>query len=410
MSENVQVRFNECFKSANECKKRYRILMGGAGSGKSVNVAQDFIVKLMDLRYIGANLLVVRKVEQSNRFSTFAELSSAVFRVCGDRSRELWEIKESSMQMRCLVTGCRIIFCGFNDVRQREKIKSLNFSNGKLTWIWIEEATEISENDLDILDDRLRGGLDNPDLFYQITLTFNPVSGRHWIKKRYFDSVCNDVYTHHSTYLDNAFIDEGYHKRMLMRKEFDPDGYRVYALGEWGQHEGLILTNFVVGDFLCDFDSVVMGQDFGFNHANALISVGFRDDNIYVFDELYEYGKDTSEIISLAQGRFDKKVIMYCDSAEPDRIKMWRRAGFNAVPAKKGAGSVAAQIDYLKQRKIFISSKCENIISELQAWRWLADSNGELTDTPVNVYDDAVAALRYAVSGRISEGGISFLK
>lgn len=35
------VRFNPVFKEVNECRKRYRVLKGSAGSGKSVNVAQD---------------------------------------------------------------------------------------------------------------------------------------------------------------------------------------------------------------------------------------------------------------------------------------------------------------------------------------------------------------------------------
>ncbi len=34
------------------------------------------------------------------------------------------------------------------------------FDKGKLTWIWVEEATELYEADVDILDDRLRGSLD----------------------------------------------------------------------------------------------------------------------------------------------------------------------------------------------------------------------------------------------------------
>ncbi len=410
MSENVTVRFNKCFKAANECKMRYRILMGGAGSGKSVNVAQDFIIKLMNPVNRGANLLVVRKVEQSNRNSTFAELTSAAARICNKQLSNVWEIKESSMEMRCRINGNRIIFCGFNDLRQREKVKSINFPQGKLTWIWIEEATELGENDVEILDDRLRGNLDNDNLYYQITLTFNPVSSRHWIKRRYFDVASDGVYTHHSTYLDNDFIDEAFHKRMEMRKKFDPEGYRVYALGEWGAQEGLILTNFTVCDFAKDFDSMVIGQDFGFNHANAIILVGFRDGQVYVCDELYQYAKDTSELISLAEGRFEKNILMICDSAEPDRIKMWRRAGYNAIPAKKGAGSVMAQIDYLKQRKIFIAPNCDNLIKELQAWRWRTDNNGELTDTPVDVFDDAIAALRYAISGNLRDEGIRFLK
>ena len=69
-------RWNSCFREVNEFRGRYRILKGSAGSGKSTDIAQDYVKKLSDERYRGANLLVVRKVDETNRDSTFAELQS----------------------------------------------------------------------------------------------------------------------------------------------------------------------------------------------------------------------------------------------------------------------------------------------------------------------------------------------
>lgn len=71
--------FNPVFRPVNEWRGRYRILKGSAGSGKSVNIAQDYIAKLSDPAYTGANLLVVRKIEETNRDSTFAELQAAIY-------------------------------------------------------------------------------------------------------------------------------------------------------------------------------------------------------------------------------------------------------------------------------------------------------------------------------------------
>ena len=45
---NQNVEFNKNFKDFNETKCRYRVAKGSAGSGKSVNVAMDFILKLAD--------------------------------------------------------------------------------------------------------------------------------------------------------------------------------------------------------------------------------------------------------------------------------------------------------------------------------------------------------------------------
>ena len=39
-----------------------------------------------------------------------------------------------------------------------------------------------------------------------------------------------------------------------------------------------------------------------------------------------------------------------------------------------------------------------DVIKEIQQWRWRVDEkSGEYTDEPVNVFDDAMAALRYGV-------------
>lgn len=394
-----KIELNRVFKEFNQTKCRYRLAMGSAGSGKSANIAMDLILKLSDMRYKGANLLVVRQTETSHKDSTFAELLTAINRT---GLGAYWTFTLTPLTLTCKATGNMIIFRGFSDMRARERVKSINFPNGKLTWIWCEEATELQEADVDILDDRLRGKLDNPNLYYQITFSFNPVSAQHWIKRKYWDYNSPDIFKCHSTYLDNRFLDENYHKRMMMRKEQDYEGYKIYGLGEWGELGGLILTNYVIEDISTDFsryDNVLYAQDFGYNHANALLEVGFKDNEIYVLRELYVREKDTEEIIQLANDMsIDKHKIMWCDSAEPDRIKMWKKAGYRAQGVKKEQGSVKAQIDYLKQHKIHINGICLNTIKEIQQWKWQKDkTTGEYIDIPVDFQDDAMSALRYSV-------------
>ena len=398
----IRVQFNKNFKPYNECRLRYRLAKGSAGSGKSVNTAQDYILKLGDPRYQGANLLCVRKVDGSNKDSTFAELKSAIFSIYGSNYKKYWKIKLSPMMLESKVTGNQVIFRGMKDEGQREKVKSITFDRGDLTWIWVEEATELYEADVDILDDRLRGKLPNPNLFYQMTFTFNPVSATHWLKAKYFDIKHEDIFTHQSTYLENRFIDDAYHKRMMMRKERDPDGYRIYGLGEWGEAGGLILSNYEIHEFDTSperFDYMVTAQDFGFNHANAIGVIGFKDGEIYLCKEIYEYEKDTSELIQIAnKQKIPKNLVMWCDSAEPDRIKMWQKAGYKARPVKKEPGSVAAQIDYLKQNRIHIHTDCVWTTKEIQQWKWRKDEKtNTYTDEPVNFFDDAMAMLRYSI-------------
>ncbi len=215
----------------------------------------------------------------------------------------------------------------------------------------------------------------------------------------------------------NRFIDEAYRERMERRKIVDPEGYQIYGLGKWGEIGGLILHNWKIEEIsqnLNDYDDIAIGQDFGFNHANAILLLGIKDDNIYIIDELYVHEKDTSEIIPLAiQKGIPTNRVMWCDSAEPDRIKTWKKAGFLAKAVEKEHTNEkkyqTAQIDWLKgvvgknkiiTRMIYVHPHCVNTIKELQQWKWKKDERtGEYLDEPVPVMDDAMAALRYGVEG-----------
>jgi len=407
---DLTVQMNPCFKEVDRSKKRYIIMKGSAGSGKSVDTAQNYILRLMADK--GRNLVCIRKSDITNRDSTYAELTGAVYKMFGEKYKRYWDIKQSPLQLTCKANGNQIIFRGVNDEKQREKLKSITFKKGKLTDVWIEEATEITQADFEIIDDRLRGILPEGQ-FYQIRMTFNPVNKNHWIKKNFFDRTDANTLTHHSTYLGNRFIDEAYKARMERRKEVDPEGYRIYGLGEWGEVGGLILHNWEVKDIslnLDDYDDIAIGQDFGFNHANAILLLGMKDDNIYILDEVYVYEKETAEIIPLAiEKGIPMNKEMWCDSAEPDRIKTWKRAGFRAKPVVKEKTNdkkyQAAQIDWLKgvvdkgktiKRMIYVHPHCTNTIAELQQWKWKKDEKtGEYEDEPVPIMDDAMAALRY---------------
>lgn len=395
---NIKIAANACFKEPDRSRKRYVVLKGSAGSGKSMDTAQNYILRLM--QDPGRNLVCVRKADVTNRDSTFAELQGAIFRMFGDSYKRYWKINASNMIMECRLNRNQIIFRGTNDDRQREKLKSITFKRGKLTDVWIEEATELTQADFEIIDDRLRGELPQGQ-FYQIRMTFNPVSAHHWIKKQFFDRQDPDVFTHHSTYRDNRFIDEAYYRRMERRREVDPEGYQIYGLGEWGEIGGLILKNYVIEEFDRSperFDYMVNAQDFGFNHANCIGEVGFKDGDLYLCRELYVYEMDTEEIIALALGKFNKGLRMWCDSAEPDRIKMWQKAGYRAKGVKKEPNSVHAQIDYLKQHRIHIHPSCVNAIKEIQQWKWKKDDKtNTYLDEPVPFMDDAMAMLRYSI-------------
>ena len=86
-------------------------------------------------------------------------MQSAIFRAFGEQYKKYWYINSSNMLLECKSNHNQIIFRGVNDEKQREKLKSITFKRGKLTDVWVEEATETTQSDFEIIDDRLRGEL-----------------------------------------------------------------------------------------------------------------------------------------------------------------------------------------------------------------------------------------------------------
>lgn len=360
LTKMPDVYFNPVFYGVNTTQKRYRILKGSAGSGKSYDIAQDYILKLMDQRYKGANLLCIRKIDESNRQSTYAELLGAIKRVCGPNYNQYWKDTTSPLMLECLTTGSKIIFRGMRDDKQREKVKSITSDEGKICWCWCEEATELTEDDFDILDDRLRGMLDNPNLYYQITATFNPVSATHWIKRKFFDFPDPDVFTHSSTYLQNLFVDEQYHRRMERRKLGDPEGYKVYALAEWGILGGRfydswsekihVIPPFKIPESWPRFRSMDWGS--AKPYAVAWFAADY-DGNLYMYRELYGYGGKANVGTKETSRQVAQKI---CDLEKNEKDLIRYGVLDNACWAKidTGAPSVAEEIN-----KIMVANGCK---------------------------------------------------
>lgn len=152
-------------------KSRINVLKGGAGSGKSVGVTQVEIRK--GFEHV-ERVLVVRKVARTLRDSCF-QLFKDILGSSGFKRGDHFEYNSTSMSVQ-LKNETVFLFAGLDDV---DKLKSI----AGISRIVIEEADQISEDDFDQLDLRLRG--ENLH-FPQITLMLNPVSQSHWIKKRFF--------------------------------------------------------------------------------------------------------------------------------------------------------------------------------------------------------------------------------
>ncbi len=126
--------------------------------------------------------------------------------------------------------------------------------------------------------------------------------------------------------------------------------------------------------------------------------VGFKDDELYVREMIYQTNLTNQDLINkMISDDINKKIPMYADSSEPDRIEEAHRAGFNILPAKKGKNSVFDGIDTLKRYRIHIHEEDINYIKEHRSYKWKEDKNGNVLDEPVKFNDHAEDGVRMAV-------------
>lgn len=375
-------------------KGRYRVLKGSRASKKSTTTALNLIYRIM--AYPQANALVVRKVYQTLKDSVYAQLKWAIARL---GVTPLWEAKQSPLELVYLPTGQKILFRGLDDPL---KITSVVVEHGALTFLWLEEAYEITrEEDFDMLDESIRG--EAPEgLFKQITLTFNPWNERHWLKRRFFDSVPPDTLAITRDYTVNEWLDESDRQLFERMKEHNPRRYRVAGMGEWGVSEGVVYENWEEARFEHQKEAgeYIFGLDFGYTNDPSALFCGKIDTEarkLYVFDELYAKGMSNERLYEEIERMGYRKEIITADSAEPKSIDRLRNLGIPRIrSARKGADSIRNGIDYLQGYKIIIHPHCVNFLREISNYAWATDREGNRLNRPEDEYNHLMDAMRYA--------------
>jgi len=376
---NINEDINENFENFFKNKKRECVIYGGAGAGKSYASAQKVLI--YNLLFPESKTLIMRKTYPALKLTSLELIEKLL-----NKYMIKYDINRSELILK-LGNGSRMIFKSLDNP---EKIKSISDVN----LIWFEEPTEISEKDYDIVNLRLRGE-ELKKGFRQIILSFNPIDRNHWLFKRFFEKEV-DIYKGKFTYKDNKFLDSEYKKVLEDLKEKDEYLYNVYCLGEWGTLKGQIYTKWDTFKEDKEYEDIIAGIDFGYNNPTAYLLIGIKDDEIYVFDEIYRTQLTTPEIIDLIKEKLKMWNVnpdIYCEH-EPDRNKAFMQAGLKVFEAKK---DVLVGINFLKTKKLHIHERCINTIKEIQGYKYKEDRNGNVLEEPVKFNDHTMDALRYAV-------------
>lgn len=394
-------------------KHFYRVVKGSRGSKKSKTIAINMIYRIM--KYPESNLLVIRRVFNTLRNSCRADLIWAINRL---KVNHLWKIPKGEHTLTYLPTGQQILFAGLDDPL---KLTSITVAQGYLNFVWIEEAFQIEKQEMfETLEESIRGILPS-HLFHQITLSFNPWSEDHWLRKRFYNDTYDREYTDDliyaitTDYTMNEFLDEVTLKRFEEMKIKRPNRFRVAGLGEWGIAEGLVYNNWEVLEFdpvkllRSDFSlEAAFGLDFGFtNDPSAFIAVivDLRNKRLFIFDEFYKKRLLNNEIAEEIKIRGYSKDEITADCAEAKSIEEIRSYGISRIKqSSKGKGSVNQGIQYIQQFDIYVHPKCTNTIMEFKNYVW-EEKNGITLNKAADNYNHLMDALRYALE-KYSTGGV----
>ena len=361
---------------------RIAILQGGTRSGKSYSAIQFLITKALE----EPNLLisVVRKSFPSLRISALRDFKS-IMKGWGIWEDDNWYASENSYTFD---NGSSIEFLSVQDSERRKGTKR--------EYLFIDEANELNYEDYFQLSIRTT---------QKIILAYNPsFPTNHWI----FQQVLThpEAQRYITTYKDNPFLDDTLVSEIERLEHTSPSYWKVYGLGLEGVVEGLIFDNVEVVDIIPE-ESELMGYgiDFGYsNDPTALVALWKTPEGI-LFDEIiYMKGLLSNQIanfIRAAYNTYGRKEVI-ADSSDPRLIEEIFRQGINIKPAVKGPDSILAGIDTMKQHKIFITKKSENIIDEFYSYTFKKDKNEEFLNEPVDTNNHAIDACRYISTFKLS--------
>lgn len=372
---------------------RYYVVTGGRGSGKSFGIT----VFLELLTYeVGHVILFTRYTLTSAHVSIIPEFIEKI--ELAGLQNDFYITKDEIINIK---TGSKILFRGIktSSGNQTANLKSLS---GVTTWV-LDEAEELTDEDtFDKIDLSIRSQLKQN----RVILVLNPATKEHFIYQKFFEAkgveagsnvTKEDTTFIHTTYEDNIEnLSKSFLNQIKDIKERRPDKYKHTILGGWlDKAEGVIFSNWKIGEFK-EVGPVVFGQDYGFsNDPSTLIETSIDKANriIYIRLHIYQTNLTTSQLYELNK-TFAKDSLIVADCAEPRLINELYEKGLNIVPAIKGSDSVKYGIALLQDYELIIDENSIDLIKELNNYSWLERKS----ETPIDKYNHAIDALRYAVS------------
>ena len=238
----------------------------------------------------------------------------------------------------------------------------------------------------------------------EIWLDYNP-SSLFWVDRELLTQDDVDFIT--LTYLDNEALSETIVKEIELAKEkaktssYWENWWQVYGLGQTGSLEGVCIPEWQEINLPAEARLLCYGMDWGYSNDPTSLIAMYKYNDAYIFDELiYQKGLLNSDISDLLKTNAVKDIV-YADSAEPKSIAELNSYGHNVLPVTKGRDSIVYGLNLINQNKVYVTSRSKNLINELQNYIWMVDKQGNKLNKPIDAYNHAIDAMRYAMTSQL---------
>lgn len=430
MNAGITVRFEprgaalDMFRS-----KGNEILMSGAaGTGKSVAALMKLHLACMHTPNVRA--LVVRKTHASLTASTLVTFRRKVAAEAIDAGHVRFYGGSAQEPAAFRYANGSVIVVGGLDRPSRMLSTEYDLA-------FIDEAIEVTEEDIDTLVTRLRNGVLS---YQQIIMATNPGPPTHHLKQRADAGRCQILY---STHEDNP--------RMWQRGEWTDYGrdylarldsltgarYQRMRWGKWVSAEGLVYDEWDESVHLVDAlppGSEVWDRWWGidFGYSNPFVMLCFAEDpdgRLWLYRQMYmtkrlveDHAKELRKLVFDKEGRWKEpppRAIIADHDAE-DRVTFERHFGQATRPAKKtvsdGIQAMQARLRLQKDgkprllvvrgslvrldRELAEAKKPTCFQEEITGYVWPTDVKPDKAEAPVKENDHAMDTARYVIAER----------
>jgi len=354
-------------------QKRIKAIQGGTSASKTISILQN----LIDLAQRDEKATLTSIVSES-----IPHLKKGCIRDFKKIMKEhnYWQDKRwfETDKIYTFETGSQIEFFGAD---QAEKLRG-----GRRERLFINEANNVSFNAFEELEVRT---------LEFIFLDWNPTT-EFWFYSE-IQGKRDDVDHIILTYEDNEACPPEIRASIEQRKN-RKGWWQVYGLGQLGEIEGKIYTNWkIIDDIPHEARLERRGLDYGYtNDPTAIVDIYRYNGGLILDQRLYQKGWSNRQLADFLKNL--SPTLLIADSAEPKSNDELLSYGISILGAVKGQGSVSQGIQLVQDQSVSVTKSSVELIKEYRNYLWLVDKNGRVLNIPEEGFNHCMDAIRYAVS------------